>query len=724
MAASHLIVSRVALAPFSEPEENGYLFKDLDFRVNSGECVVLMGAAACGKSELLQILAGNIRPTVGGIIMDGKEICGPAAERSVVDREPRLRAWLTAHAYVARAARAAWKKRKAAGDVDEWVRHNLHLVGAADAASLRPGKLSTSLKVRVELARVLASDPRLLLLDDAFGSLDNGTRCALQDTFLSVHQRLQKTVMLCTDNVAEAVLLADRVIILKRGGGVQHDIAIDLLRPRSRTQLAGTPEFERYTAKLAELLAANPTAGNPAAGKVADAKPAPEKLQPHPHRHPMPSGKVLEKPALSLGYIPLSDCAPLAVALEEGFFDGYGLEVTLVRETSWQNVLDKLSMGLLDGAQMPAPMLLGAHFSAAYRPLVTSMSLSLNGNAITVSSDVYARMQASGVADPQSPAGSALALKAVIEANRRDRRPPLVFAVVAAFSSHNYLLRYWMASAGIDPDRDIRLAIIPPPQMAHYLQAGLVSGFCVGEPWNTVVARNGTGRVVANSHAIWNNHPEKVLAVTRAWADAHPNTHRALIKALLDACWWIEKENRRPQLTRILSQGRYLNMPQEDIRDALDGVYLNPAGSSEAPALHAFHRDCANFPWRSHALWLLAQMRRWGHIQASPQELVHAARSVYRPELYREAARARGVPAPGCDLKPEGTHDAEWLLAEAGRNLTLGSDLFMDGRLFDPEHLENYLAGFEAPKKPAPRPSAESSRDDRDYGDNWYPSMA
>ncbi|MBL8472731.1 MAG: ABC transporter substrate-binding protein [Rhodocyclaceae bacterium] len=723
MAASHLIISRLALAESPEREPSASIFTDLDFRAESGDCIALMGAPGCGKAELLQILAGNLRATSGGVILDGREICGPAAGRSIVGKEPRLRAWLTAHAYVARSARAAWKKRKAGGDIDEWVRHNLHLTGAADAASLRPGKLSAALRLRVELARVLASDPKLLLLDDAFGTLDAGTRAALHDTFLAMQQRVQHTAILVTENLAEAVLLADRILILTRGGGVKHDITIDLLRPRSRAQLVTTPEYEAYVAQLRKLLSET-SAAAPAATPQAQAMPAPEAMLPHPQRHPMPSGKVLEKPALSLGYVPLSDCAPLAVALEEGFFDGYGLDITLVRETSWQNVLDKVSMGLLDGAQMPAPMLLGAHFSAAYRPLVTSMSLGLNGNAITVASDIYARMRATGVADLETPLGSARALRAVIDANRRERRPPLVFAVVAAFSSHNYLLRYWMASAGIDPDRDIRLAVIPPPQMAHYLQAGLVSGFCVGEPWNTVVARNGTGRVVVNSYAIWNNHPEKVLAVTRAWADAHPNTHRAVIKALLDACWWIEKDDRRPQLTRILSQGRYLNMPQDDLEAALDGVYLNPAGTGQAPPLHAFHRDCANFPWRSHALWLLAQMRRWGHIQASTHELQHAARSVYRPELYREAARARGVPAPCCDLKPEGAHESEWQLEDSKRQFLLGSDRFMDGRLFDPEQLDHYLAGFEPAKKPAPRPAPEATRDDRDYGDNWYPSMA
>ena len=165
--------------------------------------------------------------------------------------------------------------------------------------------------------------------------------------------------------------------------------------------------------------------------------------------------------------------------------------------------------------------------------MVTAMSLDLNGNAITVSKQLYGRMVATGVDDIDSAAGSARALKAVIDQDKAAGRPKMTFAVVFPQSSHNYLLRYWMADAGIDPDNDVRLTVVPPPQVGHYLRAGMIDGCCVGEPWNTYAVTEGLGRTLVTSYDIWNNHPEKVFAVTRNWAQANPNTHEAVITALL-----------------------------------------------------------------------------------------------------------------------------------------------------------------------------------------------
>ena len=249
-------------------------------------------------------------------------------------------------------------------------------------------------------------------------------------------------------------------------------------------------------------------------------------------------GSTLEKSSLDLGFIPLTDCAPLVVALEFGIFARYVLDVTLSREPSWANIRDKVSFGLLDGAQMLAGMPLSCSLGAEaiHKPMVVAMALNLNGNAITVSNAIYERLLAMDSGLMANRPVSAAALKRLTDQDRQLGRPPLRFAMVYPSSSHNYLLRYWLASAGIDPDRDISLDVIPPPLMADCLHQGQIDGYCVGEPWNTVAVERGIGTIVVSSSEIWNNHPEKVFGVTRAWAESHPKTLQAIVMALIEAC--------------------------------------------------------------------------------------------------------------------------------------------------------------------------------------------
>src|SRR5512135_2909306 len=215
---------------------------------------------------------------------------------------------------------------------------------------------------------------------------------------------------------------------------------------------------------------------------------------------------------LRLGFIPLSDCAVLAVALEKGFFRRHGLDVTLLREMSWATLRDKVAVGALDGAQMLAGMPIAAAvgIDPIARPLITAFSLDLNGNAITVSTALWERMVA---ADPESTRMrpvTAAALRCVIDADRRRGAPPLRFAMVYPFATHNYELRYWLAAGGVDPDVDVHMSVVPPPRMVEALESGRIDGFCVGEPWNSLAVERGLGRVVATKYEIWNNSPEKV----------------------------------------------------------------------------------------------------------------------------------------------------------------------------------------------------------------------
>jgi nitrate/nitrite transport system substrate-binding protein len=263
--------------------------------------------------------------------------------------------------------------------------------------------------------------------------------------------------------------------------------------------------------------------------------------------------------------------------------------------------------------------------------------------------------------------------------------------MVFPFSMHNYMLRYWLASTGIHPDRDLRIIVVPPPRMAEELKAGNIDGFCVGEPWHQVALDAGISRVLMTGYDFWNNGPEKVFGVSRAWLDAYPNTHHALICAMIESAQWLDTPEGRTEAAGILSRPEYIGVPRETILAPMMGTYrhslTDPA--RHLPDFNVFFRNGANFPWVSHGLWLLGQMYRWGHL-TTPCDMGEVARSVYRPDLFRAAAAQLGIAAPVHDVKIEGGHAGSWLLDD----FPLGADNFFDGRRFDPLRPASYLEGF------------------------------
>lgn len=384
-----------------------------------------------------------------------------------------------------------------------------------------------------------------------------------------------------------------------------------------------------------------------------------------------------EKTALRLGIMPLTDAAPIIVARDLGYFAKHGLEVEVCLETAWASVRDKLAAGMLDAAHMLAPMPLAAALGldGIGVRMITAMSLNLNGNAITVSRSLYERLGVSGA----DPGAAGLALKRVLQCDRAAGVPPHVFAHVYPFSSHHYELRYWLAGCGIDPERDLQLVVIPPAQMVEHLREGRIDGFCVGAPWSTLAESSGTGRILVSKHQIWNNSPEKVLGVTEDWANRNPQTHLALVAALIEAARWLDLPENRGEAARLLAASRCLEAPADILHRS-----LNPgaAAPDRDPGL-VFHAGAATFPWRSHAQWFLRQMQRWHH--AAPGIDVRGiAETVYRPDLYRIAARRVHEPFPKTDLKPEGLHAALWQTPTEGGAMTLGADRFFDGEQFDP----------------------------------------
>lgn len=401
----------------------------------------------------------------------------------------------------------------------------------------------------------------------------------------------------------------------------------------------------------------------------------------------------LEKVSLNIGFIPLTDCAPLVVAREKGLFEKHGLEVKLSKETSWANIRDKLALGILDAAQMLAPMPLAMTLglSGIKKPVVTAFSMGLNGNAITVSNSLFSQMNHVAPEHMQKRADNVKALKAVVEQNNRDGNGQLTFAVVYPFSAHSYELRYWMASAGIDPDTDINLVVVPPPQMPGQLENGDIDGYCVGEPWNSIAVQSGIGHTLITKYEIWNNSPEKVLGVSEEWAAQYPNTHKALLKALLEASLWVDQAENRIETASMLSRGIYVNAPEHVVRMSMSNMYQYSSGrlAESMPDFNVFHRYAANFPWRSHAEWFLLQMMRWGQIDEAV-DYRKIAEQVYRPDIFSDVATELGITAPNSDYKMEGISSGEHL----DQGVSMGPDLFFDGTIFNPDKPADYLQQF------------------------------
>ena len=385
----------------------------------------------------------------------------------------------------------------------------------------------------------------------------------------------------------------------------------------------------------------------------------------------------LEKTALKLGIVPLVDCAPLVIAKERGFFAEVGLEVEISREASWASIRDKVAVGGLDGAHMlaPLPLAMTAGASPLTVPMVVGMALNLGGNTITLAEDLWLRLDAADPhADPALPLDAGR-LHRLIEEDRAAGREPLTFATVYPVSAHTYELRAWLGSGGIDPDRDIRLVVVPPPKMVAHLSSRNIAGFCVGEPWGTLAVRHGLGRLAATSRDLFAGCVEKVFAVTAAWAEAHPRTHLAVLEALIGAARWCDEN--RCETAEILAQPHLLNAP-------FDAVVASLLGEGGLPRdLIQFHRWAANFPWRSQARWYLERMVACGQLSAAIDRRALAG-AVFRPDLYRLAAQRLGLDVPLVDEKSEGEHAQPWTLLRATRPIAMGPDLLLGGATYDP----------------------------------------
>ncbi|MFG1292874.1 CmpA/NrtA family ABC transporter substrate-binding protein [Xanthobacter versatilis] len=397
---------------------------------------------------------------------------------------------------------------------------------------------------------------------------------------------------------------------------------------------------------------------------------------------------------ITAGFIPLLDSALLVAASAKGFAEAENVALTLVRETSWANIRDRIAVGHFQVAHILAPMPIACNLGLTpfASRMIAPMALGLGGNAITASKALWEKMAEFGATSDMEPRSAGAALARVIAARRTHSAPPLRFAVVHPHSAHNYELRYWLAACGIDPEEDVEIVIVPPPMMTAALNDGSIDGYCVGEPWNTAAALSGTGHIATTKAAIWKSSPEKVLGADADWAMANPEALAALLRAIYRAAQWCADVNNHAELAALLAGADYVGTPQEWILPALSGV-MGSAGGRTIRVEDFFVplAKAATFPWKSHALWFYSQMVRWGQVPHTPANQA-VARDTYRPDLYRSALLPLGASLPGANMKVEGALREETFVGASGANLLLGPDGFFDDKVFDPERIEAYIS--------------------------------
>lgn len=381
---------------------------------------------------------------------------------------------------------------------------------------------------------------------------------------------------------------------------------------------------------------------------------------------------------VTVGFIPLTDAAPLIAAHECGFAAEAGLALNLVREVSWANIRDKLSVGLFDAAHMLAPMALASALGIGHVrvPLSAPLALGLNGAAITVSRSFAQEMgtemdQAPDERVRDDPLAALGPIAAALKRRASAGLAPPAFGVVFPFSTHNYLLRAYLAAGGIDPDRDVQLVVIPPSLMVGSLEKGLIDGFCVSSPWNSVAVETTVGRIVAVGASLFSSLPDKVLAIGDGFSGHHGDAAAALVAATVRGAAWCADPANAAALARMLSAPPYLDIPADLVRRSFDGgLVFAPGGRPIAIADYLrFDAPQAVRPSVGRFTWLYAQMVRWGQTDFDPATLARIG----------AFADAGPYEASGAPRGAEPTGDPVGSRIEAA---------------FDPAEIEAYLGRF------------------------------
>lgn len=401
----------------------------------------------------------------------------------------------------------------------------------------------------------------------------------------------------------------------------------------------------------------------------------------------------LEKPNLTIGYVPVNDCAPFAVAYQNGLFRKYGLNVTLSREASWANSRDGVIFGRLDAAPVVSGAVMNARVGAegARRaPLCAAMTIHRHGNAMTLSKELWEN----GLRPWQDYQGDLDAFGRDFHnyfsdapAHKRS------LAVVLSSAIYEYFVRYLIAATGLDPVEEFRIIITPPPQMVTNMRIGAMQAYMVAEPWNTraISDHEGIGFTFAQGREIWRGHPDRVLAVMESFIDENPKTYRALVKAMIEACQYCSQPEHRSEVAEIISQRSYTgadpsitsagivgkyNYGGFDNRDRIVESLATTLFFDLPPEVSTVPNDHSTFLWQSQNLWLMTQAARWQQIEAFPKNAEQIAKAAWRTDLYREIANEMNIPCPAEDFKTE------------------PADAFIDSKAFDPSDPVGYLKSF------------------------------
>jgi nitrate/nitrite transport system substrate-binding protein len=423
---------------------------------------------------------------------------------------------------------------------------------------------------------------------------------------------------------------------------------------------------------------------------------------------------AVEKPNLKLGFIKLTDMAPLAIAKEKGFFAEEGLNVELEPQANWKVLLDGVIGGQLDGAHMLAGQPIAATIGYGTKAdLIAPLSLDLNGNAITLSNKVWDMVKADLPMEggkPKHPISASVLKPVVADFDKQGK--PFNMGMVFPVSTHNYELRYWLAAGGLNPgfytpgdvggtvDADVKLSVTPPPQMPATLEAGTIEGYCVGEPWNQAAVQKKIGVPVITDDEIWHDNPEKVFSLRKDFAEKYPATTAAMLRAIIKAQQWLDADNgaNRMEAVKILSQSNYVGADAEVIAASMTGKFtFEPGDTRDAPGFNIFFDKFAGYPYYSDAIWYLTQMRRWGQIAEDHPDSWYfdTAKAVYRPDLYLAAANAlseKGV------IAKESVPDTDGFRGEQSG--------FIDGLTYDGKQPNAYLAKFKIGLKKGQKVSA------------------
>jgi len=367
---------------------------------------------------------------------------------------------------------------------------------------------------------------------------------------------------------------------------------------------------------------------------------------------------------VKFGMIALTDCSPIVIAHEKGFFKKYGINSIVSKGASWAAIRDSLANGDIQATHMLIGMPIASTMGLAgspKRPMVIPWILNRNGQSITLSTAYRGKVQD----DPK-------ALKGPVD-EAKAKGAPLTFAMTFPPGTHAMWMRYYLGAGGIHPDRDVALITIPPPQMVANMKIGKMDGYCVGEPWNARAIADGIGFTSLNTQDSWTDHPEKVCAFTGEFAEKNPKTVKAVLKALQEASVWLDNLDNRPEQAELVSKPTYINCPKELILGRMLGDYdFGDGRKKKDPHYMIFSSRNCNYPQAKYAIWFLSQYRRWGLVDEAP-DYAGIAKQVMRGDLYEEAMKEIGYAHGGASMAPE---------------------TLFDGVEFDPAKPEDYAKSF------------------------------